>query len=88
MTVVEVLSPSTEAYDRSEKLDHYQRIAGLDEIVLVGYESRRIDVYRREGAEWRHGEYREGAAMLPSIGCELPFEEVYRDPFARREIAG
>ncbi len=38
--VVEVLSPSTAAYDRGEKLTHYQRIPSLREVVLVAHDQR------------------------------------------------
>ncbi|HSS02635.1 MAG TPA: Uma2 family endonuclease, partial [Kofleriaceae bacterium] len=46
--LVEVLSPSTEGYDRGEKLAHYQAIAGLAEIVLVAHDRNEIEVVRRE----------------------------------------
>jgi Uma2 family endonuclease len=38
--LVEVLSPSTEAYDRGEKLEHYKRISSLRAVVLVAHERR------------------------------------------------
>ena len=51
--VVEVLSESTEKYDRGEKFAHYMRIASLDEYVLVSQEERRIEVFRRpERGHW------------------------------------
>jgi Uma2 family endonuclease len=82
--VVEVLSPSTEAYDRGEKLAHYKQIPELAEIVLVAHDRREIQVVRREadGAwsahVWRGNE----RARVESIGCELPLVDVYRDPLA------
>jgi Uma2 family endonuclease len=79
--VVEVLSPSTEAYDRGEKLDHYRRLVAVQEIVLVAHDARRIEVWRRAGGDWDHPIVeREGAAELRSIDCELPIADVYRDP--------
>jgi Uma2 family endonuclease len=42
--VVEVLSPSTEEYDRGEKLAQYQRIASLRHIVLVAHDAPRIEI--------------------------------------------
>jgi Uma2 family endonuclease len=82
--LVEVLSPSTEAYDRGEKLAHYKRIASLAEIVLVSQDERRLEVWRRDGERWTldvaHGE---AVVRLRSIDCDLPLDEVYRDPLGR-----
>ena len=82
--LVEVLSPSTEDYDRGEKLAQYQEIASLEEIVLVAHDRREIEVVHRDAdGRWsrqisRHGE----AARLVSLGCELRVDEVYRDPLS------
>lgn len=78
---VEVLSPSTADYDRSEKLSHYQQIPSVEEVVLVSHEARRIDVWRRVGSEWtRTAIEGEGVATLGSIACALALDDVYRDP--------
>lgn len=45
--IVEVLSSSTERYDREEKFAYYQRLPSLQEYVLVSQSQRRIEVYRR-----------------------------------------
>jgi Uma2 family endonuclease len=45
--IVEVLSPSTAAYDRGNKFAHYRGIAALKEVVFIDLDSRRIDVMRR-----------------------------------------
>lgn len=80
--LVEVMSPSTEEYDRGEKLAHYQRIPSLTEVVLVAHDERRLEVWRRDGGRWTLDVYRAGErARLPSIG-ELAVDEVYRDPLA------
>jgi len=80
--VVEVLSPSTEDYDRGEKLGHYQQIESLKEIVLIAPEQRRVEVWRRSADGWAlepaHGE----RASLLTIGCELPMASVFRDPLS------
>lgn len=77
--VVEVLSPSTEEYDRGEKLEHYQRIPALRQVVLVSQALRRLDVWTRgEGDVWTHAEMPEGGvAVLASIGGRLDVREVY-----------
>ena len=45
--IVEVLSPSTAAYDRGEKFAHYRSIASLKEVAFIDTHSRRTDVLRR-----------------------------------------
>jgi Uma2 family endonuclease len=51
--LVEVLSESTEKYDRGEKFAHYMRIASLEEYILVSQEEHRIEVFRRpERGHW------------------------------------
>jgi Uma2 family endonuclease len=81
--VVEVLSPSTEAYDRGEKLSHYQRIESLREIVLVAQAERYIELWRRDDAgTWTRTEHRDGSVTLASVACALPLDDVYRDPLA------
>jgi Uma2 family endonuclease len=48
--VIEVLSDSTAAYDRGEKLAHYQRIESLREVLLVAHDSRRLELWRKDEA--------------------------------------
>lgn len=83
--LVEVLSDSTEAYDRGEKFAHYRRIPSLREYVLVGQKTPLIEVFRKNEAglwvlvaEAGAGE----AAALESVGCTLAVDDVYADPLA------
>lgn len=82
--VVEVLSPSTEDYDRHEKLSHYQQVPSIDEVVLVAYGRHEIEIVRRapDGTWSRHVTRGDETARLESIACDLPLAEVYRDPLA------
>ena len=82
--IVEVPSPSTEDYDRGEKLSHYQTIPSLEEIVLVAHDRQEIEVVRREadGTWSRHVAGVGQSAYLTSIACELSVAEAYRDPLA------
>lgn len=82
--VVEVRSPSTEEYDRGEKLSHYQMIPSLEEVVLVAHDRPEIEVVRREadGTWSRHIAGIGDTARVTSIGCDLSVAEVYRDPLA------
>jgi Uma2 family endonuclease len=45
--IIEILSPSTEAYDRGKKFDHYKQIPSLREYVLISSDRKHIDIYRR-----------------------------------------
>lgn len=52
LLIVEVLSPSTEEYDRSEKFEHYQTIPTLNDYLLVEPEAARVVLYSRRGGGW------------------------------------
>lgn len=82
--LVEILSPSTENYDRGEKLGHYKHIASLAEIVLVAHDRQEIEIVRREvdGSWSRHVAGEGQSAELVSLGCALDVAAVYRDPLA------
>jgi Uma2 family endonuclease len=76
--VVEILSPSTESYDRGEKLEHYRQIPALRECVLVAHDRRLIEVWRRKADNaWSHAVAETGALDLASIGCRLEVEPLY-----------
>ncbi len=77
--VIEVLSPSTEAYDRGEKLEHYQRIDSLTDYLLVAQDTRRVEHHvRQPDGSWKQTAVSgAGVVSLPSIGCELPLDEIY-----------
>jgi Uma2 family endonuclease len=78
--IVEVLSDSTEAYDRGAKFAHYRTIPSLLEYVLVSQDEHRIEHYRRlDTGQWVLTAYDGDAASvaLPALGCELPLAEVY-----------
>jgi Uma2 family endonuclease len=47
--LVEVISPSTEAYDRGEKFGFYRQIESLQEYVLISQDLPRVEIYRRLG---------------------------------------
>lgn len=82
IVLVEVLSDSTESYDREEKLAHYRRIPSLREYLLVSQRARMIThLSRNDDGSWTLRDVEPpGAVRLPSIGCELVFDEVYRNP--------
>lgn len=76
--VLEVLSPTTERYDREQKRLYYQQLESLQEYVLVAQDRRRVEVWRREGSEWAHSAHAGGErASLTSIGLELDVDALY-----------
>lgn len=83
VVIAEVLSDSTEAYDRGEKFAHYRRLPSLRDYLLVLQREARIEHYRRnEDDTWTLREVRASGAVHLSIGCELSVDDVYRDPMA------
>ena len=89
LLVVEVLSDSSEAYDRGEKAAHYRHLPSLREYVLVSQHRPRIEVFRRnEAGRWELYEYESGSqAELTSVGCAIAVDDVYRDPLASAATA-
>ncbi len=78
--LVEVLSDSTEAYDRGKKFEHYRRIASLREYVLISQKSPTIERYLRNPDEtWTLTAVigLDASIHLPSIDVTLPLVEVY-----------
>ena len=79
LLVVEVLSPSTEAIDRREKLRHYRMLESLREYVLVSPEDKTVEIFRREsGGEWLTLSLgAEDPVELASVGVQLTMGEVF-----------
>ena len=80
VVVIEVLSESTEAYDRGRKFEQYQTIESLTDYLLVTQEPHRVEQYvRQSDREWRYSEYRnaEDIVKINVIGCELMLKDVY-----------
>jgi Uma2 family endonuclease len=80
LVVIEVLSESTEAYDRGKKFEHYQLIPSLTDYLLISQEPYRVEQYVRRGdREWIYSEYRTATDVLhiAVIGCELALKDIY-----------
>ncbi len=77
--LIEVLSPSTESYDRGAKFAHYRKIASLQEYLLVSQDQPSIERYLRQGDVWILSEAIGLDATIPleSIDCQLKLYEVY-----------
>jgi len=80
--LVEVLSPSTERYDRGAKFAHYQRIESLKEYVLISQDRPRVEHYVKQAdGSWNYTAA-DGLAEsinLPSIECSLDLSAVYEN---------
>ena len=77
--VIEVLSESTAAYDRGEKLEGYRAIDSLTEYVLVAQDRMEVERYVRRGDLWvlKTSSGPDGVLHLASAGCTLPLRDVY-----------
>ena len=79
--IVEVLSPSTEAWDRGGKFEQYRQRESLQEYVLIAQDRPHVERYARQAdGQWLLTEVNglEAVLALPSIGGELALAEVYR----------
>jgi len=81
--LIEILSSSTEAYDRGGKFAAYRKIQSLHEYLLVSQEEPFIERYVRQGDAWVLTETAglDGLVNLDSIGCVLAMNEVYYSVF-------
>jgi Uma2 family endonuclease len=79
--IVEVLSPTTEAYDRGEKFQHYRAIESLQEYVLVAQDRPLVERFVRHGEFWQLLAVSglDAALELTSVGCTIPLREIYEN---------
>jgi Uma2 family endonuclease len=77
--IVEVLSPSTAAYDRGEKFEHYQQLTSLQDYILISQNRCGVEHYQRQGLQWERTEFcaPEDVMSLISIGCEISLRDIY-----------
>lgn len=89
--IIEVLSPSTERYDRGMKFQNYRTIPTLQDYLLIAQDNHRIEHYiRQETGEWLLREAVGLAAQVTihSIDCILSLEDVYEKVEFEPEGAG
>src|SRR5881398_892468 len=86
--IFEVLSPSTEKYDRGEKFRRYRtEIGSLQDYVLVSQDQLRVEHHHREAdGTWSQTEVigRDGVVVLKSIECSVPLSEIHRNTEAAK----
>jgi Uma2 family endonuclease len=79
IVVVEVLSPSTQSYDRSQKFALYRRITALQEYVLVDPDTRRVEAFRRNAqGQWVLDDMSDsGSLRMPSVDAQVSFTDLF-----------
>nr|WP_320015115.1 Uma2 family endonuclease [uncultured Desulfobacter sp.] len=82
VVIIEILSDSTEAFDRGKKFAYYRAISTLQEYILVSQEEYLVEQFKRSDAgKWEYRSYEDADHILKmeSINCELPLSEIYWD---------
>jgi Uma2 family endonuclease len=83
LVIVEVLSPSTESYDRGEKFEQYKQIDSLIDYLLISQDSPIIELWHKDGGKWTRSTMSglESQMDIPSLGIRLPLSGVYEGIF-------
>jgi Uma2 family endonuclease len=87
--IIEVLSPSTETFDRGKKFQYYRTLDSLQEYVLISQDAHRIEHYvRQSDGTWLFSEAvgLEATLQLPSIQCSLSLTDVYEKVTLEAEL--
>lgn len=93
IVIMEILSISTEGYDRGDKFSHYQFIDSFIEYLLISQYVCRVEKFiRQKDKTWIYSTYSnlEDTVKIESINCDLPVAEIYRKvnlkPFVLRQV--
>lgn len=81
--IIEVLSKSTEGYDRGDKFFFYKQIPSLKDYILIDQYQALVDIYSRQADLWKISRV-EGISQsiyIPSVDTKLSLQEIYRDVF-------
>lgn len=80
IVIIEILSASTEAYDRGRKFIHYQALDSLLGYLLISQDTPQVEVFTRQAdSTWLYTKFHGLDAMvrIETIGCNLPLEAIY-----------
>jgi Uma2 family endonuclease len=80
--IVEVLSDSTQEYDRGPKFAHYRRLPSFEEYLCVSQSEKRVEHSRRlETGQWLLTEHKgdDAVVALTALGCELRLADIYEN---------
>jgi Uma2 family endonuclease len=86
--IVEVLSPSTEAYDRGDKFTNYRSIPSLMHYIMAAQDKPFVEVYtRQEDESWELREYGpESHLALSAIDCSISVDQIYAGVFDEYDV--
>jgi len=81
VSIIEILSPSTEEKDKNQKKKDYQSIASLQEYILISQNSYKITQFLREGkTDWIMKIYdEENQSCLMTVGVKIDLKKLYKD---------
>ena len=77
--MVEVLSPSTQNYDRGDKFVSYRSIQSLREYLIIAQHRPLVEQWALKNGHWTLTEYQSGDVRLWGVEASLPFAELYRN---------
>jgi Uma2 family endonuclease len=80
LLIVEVLSPSTEGYDRGKKFEMYRTVESLREYLLIHQDRRHVEHYsKQDDGSWLLREHSgtEGLIAVTRLGVQIPLAELY-----------
>ena len=83
IAVLEVLSNSTEAFDRGKKFQYYQQIESLMEYVLIAQDAMVVESFQRQPGKWLYTKAwgPDASLTLTSVDCQIPLRDIYRKAF-------
>ena len=80
IVIIEILSHSTEAFDRGEKFSHYRQIESLQEYIIVSQDKVNVERFLRRPDEWGYTSFQDLNQQVPivSIASELSLQRIYQ----------
>lgn len=75
--IIEILSDSTEGFDKGEKFEQYRRMQSVQLYLIVHQKERRVELYRRTEGGWLLTEAPITTGELDILGCPLPLDRIY-----------
>ena len=79
IAIIEILSDSTEAFDRGKKFAYYRAISTLQEYILISQYEYHVEQYTRMDDGWKYRFYvnTDQVLKIESVNCKLPLSEIY-----------
>ncbi len=84
--VVEVLSPTTEMYDRTKKFRLYQKCLSIQEYILINQYRKEVEIYTRNGMKWEYRLFSEGDDIeITCLNMTIPIDKLYINAILPRQ---